>query len=68
MLLLAFLPFAVGARVVFGRHWTVEVRRSFTPIHEERAGSWTASGVRIQELAREIEAGTVPTDTHAKQP
>ena len=68
VLLLAILPFAVGARVVFGRHWTVEVRRGFTPIHEERAGSWTASGVRIQELAREIESGSVPADTLAKQP
>ncbi|MFI5626573.1 hypothetical protein ACIA03_24155 [Nocardioides sp. NPDC051685] len=62
VLLLAILPFAIGARVVFGRHWTVEVRRAFTPIHEERAGSWAASGVRITELAREIEAGHVPPD------
>ena len=68
LLLLAILPFAVGARVVFGRHWTVEVRRAFTPIHEERAGSWTASGVRITELAREIESGNIPADTLAKQP
>ncbi|MFD7074706.1 hypothetical protein ACFV9G_10870 [Nocardioides sp. NPDC059952] len=67
ILLLAILPFAIGARVVFGRHWTVEVRRGFTPIHEERAGSWTASGVRIKELAREIESGNVPADTLAKQ-
>ena len=68
VLLLAILPFAVGARVVFGRLWTVEVRRGFIPIHEERAGSWTASGVRITELAREIESGSVPADTLAKQP
>ena len=67
LLLLAVLPFAVGARVVFGRHWAVEVRRGFTPIHEEPAGSWTASGVRIKELAREIESGSVPADTLAKQ-
>lgn len=67
LLLLAILPFAVGARVVFGRHWTVEVRRGFTPIHEERAGSWTASGVRITELAREIESGSVPADTLAQR-
>ncbi|MET8521488.1 hypothetical protein [Nocardioides sp. NPDC004968] len=67
LLLLAILPFAVGARVVFGRHWTVEVRRSFHPIYEERAGDWRASGVRITELAREIEAGNVPADTPAKQ-
>ncbi|MDQ4111670.1 MAG: hypothetical protein M3306_11305 [Actinomycetota bacterium] len=67
LLLLAILPFAVGARVVFGRHWTVEVRRAFTPIHEERAGSWTASGVRITELAREIESGNIPADTLAKR-
>lgn len=68
ILLLAILPFAVGARVVFGRHWTVEVRHSFTPIHEERSGGWTASGVRIRELAREIESGNVPADTLATQP
>lgn len=63
LLLLAILPFAVGARVVFGRHWTVEVRRGFTPIHEERTGDWRASGVRIQELAEQIQAGHVPADT-----
>ncbi|SDL28981.1 hypothetical protein SAMN05428985_11340 [Nocardioides sp. YR527] len=68
LLLLAILPFAVGARVVFGRHWTVEVRRGFTPIHEERAGRWAASAVRISELAREIESGNVPADTLTKQP
>ncbi|MER7557071.1 hypothetical protein ABTZ46_09025 [Nocardioides sp. NPDC126508] len=68
VLLLAILPFAIGGRVVFGRHWTVEVRRGFTPIHEERVGSWSASGVRIQELAREIESGDVPADTLTEQP
>lgn len=68
LLLLAILPFAVGARVVFGRHWTVELRRAFTPIHEERAGSWAASGVRITELAREIEAGHIPPDAESARP
>ena len=63
LLLLALLPFAVGARVLFGRHWTVEVRHGFTPIHEEAAGTWAESGVRIRELAREIESGSVPDDT-----
>ena len=63
LLLLAILPFAVGARVVFGRHWTVEVRRSFHPIYEERAGDWRASGVRIRELAKQIKAGRVPART-----
>lgn len=63
ILLTALLPFAIAARVVFGRHWTVEVRRGFTPIHEERAGDWQASGVRIKELVREIEVGGVPADT-----
>jgi hypothetical protein len=63
LLLLAILPFAVGARVVFGRHWTVEVRRSFHPIYEERAGDWRASGLRIRELAKQIKAGRVPART-----
>ncbi|MEI7055462.1 hypothetical protein WBG06_06575 [Nocardioides sp. CCNWLW239] len=63
LLLLAILPFAVGARVVFGRHWTVEVRRGFTPIHEERTGDWRASGVRIHEIAEQIQAGNVPADS-----
>ena len=63
LLLLAILPFAIGARIVFGRHWTVEVRRSFHPIHEERAGDWRASGVRIRELAKQIKAGRVPART-----
>jgi hypothetical protein len=63
LLLLAVLPFAIGARVVFGRHWTVEVRRGFTPIHEEPAGSWRASGVHIRALAEQIQAGRVPART-----
>ena len=67
ILLTTLLPFAIAARVVFGRHWAVEVRRGFTPIHEERAGTWTASGVRIKELAREIESGNVPAATLSRQ-
>ena len=63
LLVLLVLPFAVLARMMFGKHWHVEVRRGFKPVHEVEAGDWQASGLKIHELALSLERGdTVPQD------
>lgn len=62
LLVLLLLPFAVLGRVAFGRHWHVEVRRGFKPVHEVEAGDWQASTLKIHELAGVLERGdTLPT-------
>ncbi len=67
-LVLVVLPFAILGKVLFGRHWTVEVRRGWKPWTEERSGDWQASGLRIHGLADEIRAGDVPGQTLGPQP
>ncbi len=61
LLLVALLPFAVAARIAFGKHWVIEARRDWTPYFEAPAGSWTDSTTAIHDLTREIEAGRIPT-------
>lgn len=61
--LVLFLPIIALARVAFGRHWHVEVRRGFTSWHEEPAGRWPATRERIAELAGSIEQGHLPPPT-----
>lgn len=63
LLLFVLLPFAVLGRVLFGRHWHVELRRGWTPWHEEAAGGWQASGLRIHDLAADVRRGTIPART-----
>jgi len=58
--LLLVFPVALAGRVLFGRHWTIEVRRGFRPHWEERSGDWSTSGRRIAEVAEAIERGAVP--------
>lgn len=60
VVLLLLIPFAVLGRVVLGRKWAVEVRRGWSPVHEELTGSWNDSGVRIAELAHALEQGDAP--------
>lgn len=68
LLLLLALPLALAGRVLLGRHWTVEVREGFTPVHEEPAGDWQASGVRIHELADLLRRGEAPPRTLGARP
>lgn len=63
LLLLLVLPFALVGRVAFGRHWTVEVRKGWTPYWEVRAGDWQASTVRIHEVSSAIREGRLPPQT-----
>ena len=63
LLVLLVLPFAVLGRVLFGRHWTVEVRRGWRPWWETLAGDWQASGTRIHDLTAAIARGDVPPQT-----
>lgn len=58
--LLVVLPIALLGRVLFGRHWTIEVRRGFRPYWEQLAGDWQASGVQIHEVADAIRRGDPP--------
>jgi hypothetical protein len=48
------LPFAVVGRMFFGKHWWVQTRRGWKLASEEMVGDWTASGIRIRELARDL--------------
>lgn len=57
LLVLLLLPFAVLARVGFGRHWTVEARKGFTIQWEARSGDWQESGVLIHDVADAIRTG-----------
>jgi hypothetical protein len=63
LLVLVILPFAILGRVLFGRHWTVEVRRGWRPYAEEQAGDWQASGLRIHALADALRRGDPPLQT-----
>lgn len=60
-LLLALLPFAVLARALFGKKWTVEARRGFEIVWDAPAGDWQASSLRIHEVADAIRRGEAPT-------
>ena len=61
--LLAVLPLAILGRVLLGRHWTVEVRRGWTPWWEMRSGDWAASRLQIHAIARAVERGELPPRT-----
>lgn len=65
LLLVALLPFAILARVLFGKHWTVEARKGFEIVWDAPAGDWQASGVKIHEIARAIEGGHLPPQVNA---
>ena len=57
LLVLLLLPFAVLARVLFGQHWTVEVRRGFSIWWDAPSGDWQDSGVLIYDVAHAIRKG-----------
>ena len=63
LLLLLVLPIALLGRVVFGRQWTVEVRRGWRPYAERLAGDWQQSGLQIHATADEIRRGELPPRT-----
>lgn len=63
LLLLLVLPFALLGRILFGRHWTIEVRRGWTPFYEERSGDWQASGLLIHRFADQLRRGEAPPQT-----
>ncbi|QIX25875.1 hypothetical protein ncot_04125 [Nocardioides sp. JQ2195] len=63
LLVLLVLPFAILGRVLLGRHWTVEARKGFRPWSEVKAGGWSDSRQKIQDLAAAIERGDVPPRT-----
>ncbi|MCW2814884.1 MAG: hypothetical protein JWN84_2339 [Nocardioides sp.] len=60
LLLLLVLPFALLARVLLGRHWVVEARKGWRTWWEEPSGDWSTSGLRIRDVAAQIERGDLP--------
>lgn len=60
LLLLLVLPFALLGRMVFGRHWHVEVREGWTFVWETEAGDWQQSGRAIEHIAEGLRRGLVP--------
>lgn len=60
VLLVVILPFVALARIAFGRHWWVEVRKGFSPYWEVQAGRWQQSGAYIRKIAGDIERGDLP--------
>jgi hypothetical protein len=63
LLLLVVMPFGILCRVLFGQHWTIEVRRGWRPWWEAPAGNWRESALRIHDVAAEIQRGTIPQQT-----
>ena len=57
LLLLVVLPVAVIARLIFGRHWQVEVREGWKVRYEVDGGSWSQSRAVIDDLAQRISLG-----------
>ena len=61
--LFALVPFLALGRILFGRHWIIEVRRGFEPYYEMHAGDWKQSGERIHRIAEAIARGDLPPHT-----
>lgn len=60
LLLLLLLPFAILGRMVFGRHWRVEVREDWTFAWEAEVGDWSDSGRAIEQIAQGLRQGMPP--------
>jgi hypothetical protein len=51
-----------------GRHWVVGARKGWTIWWEADGGTWQASGVRIHEVAAQVERGELPMQNVDPQP
>lgn len=60
LLLVLVLPFAVLGRMLFGRHWRVEVRERWDFAWELEAGGWAESGRMIEHVAQGLRLGHPP--------
>lgn len=61
--ILLLIPLVLLGRVFFGRRWIVEMRRGFTPYHQQDAGDWAASRTAIARIADAIGRGDLPLQT-----
>lgn len=61
--LASVMPLALTGRVLFGRHWVVEVRRGWRPWWEAETGDWRACQLRIHEIVAAIRRGELPPRT-----
>ena len=60
VLVIALVPFAALARVVMGRHWTVEVTTDLTPVWETEVGRWGQTRQALSAIASGLEQGVYP--------
>ncbi|WP_460801057.1 hypothetical protein [Nocardioides pacificus] len=67
-LLVVLLPFAVFGRILFGRHWHVEVRHGFERIWETDAGNWGASREAIAANAELLRRDEHPAQRLVPEP
>lgn len=68
LLFLLLLPLAAAYRLVFERHWMVEVRQDWDPWTEVDGGSWNESATVIRRLSEEIRSGDIPERTLGADP
>ncbi|GGD15011.1 hypothetical protein [Nocardioides daphniae] len=68
LLLAVLLPFAVLARVAFGRRWHVEVRHGFERVWEAEAGTWSDSRVAIAAQGEHLRRGEHPAQAMVAVP
>lgn len=61
--ILVLIPLLLLARILFGKHWVVEVRHGFTPWYEQAVGDWAASRKAIVVFADAIRRGDLPPRT-----
>lgn len=66
LVLVLLLPVALLIRVLFGHHWTVEVRRGWTLWWHQPSGDWSESGRRIASIAELLSRGQPPPRTAAR--
>ena len=57
--LLVLVPLATLGRLIFGKHWTIEVRHE-GHLWEIDGGTWRESQAAMEQIAAQIEAGTAP--------
>lgn len=68
LLLLLLLPFAILGRMLFGRHWRVEVREGWQFAWEFEAGGWSGSGRMIEHVAEGLRVGMPPWEAAQPRP
>jgi hypothetical protein len=59
LVLLVLLPVALLGRLLFGKHWTIEVRHDGS-LWEIDGGTWRESQAKFRQIAAQIQGGEAP--------